>query len=241
MSATSQLSTCSTFSTAFCSFTRFPAQHLDHVGPFCAYFSNLFAATSAAIILFLLFEAAATIDLSSDVVALAFQHAEPPSPFARCEDPRARLDGVSTGEGAGGGGVCGASRARVMDVLWPAASSAPMFASLRSSHAFENSVKPFNWMNRYPMEVHRRTSRTVGAISALLLPSAVLFLRYSSRSVGESERSSRCAMLDVESTEPAFMDSCRTRSQPSWTATLLATWSRGRARRDWWLRLVTTQ
>ena len=31
-----------------------------------------------------------------------------------------------------------------------------------------------------------------------------------------------------------------TRSQSSWTATLLATQSRGRARRDWWLRSVTT-
>ena len=31
-----------------------------------------------------------------------------------------------------------------------------------------------------------------------------------------------------------------TRSQSSWAATLLATQSRGRARRDWWLRLVTT-
>ena len=31
-----------------------------------------------------------------------------------------------------------------------------------------------------------------------------------------------------------------TRSQSSWTATLRATQSRGRARRDWWLRLVTT-
>ena len=31
-----------------------------------------------------------------------------------------------------------------------------------------------------------------------------------------------------------------TRSQSSWTATLLATQSRGRARQDWWLRSVTT-
>ena len=31
-----------------------------------------------------------------------------------------------------------------------------------------------------------------------------------------------------------------TRSQSSWTATLLATQSRGRARLDWWLSLVTT-
>ena len=93
MPATSQLSHCcangvlrlSSFCTSFCSFTRFPVQHHDHVGSCCTYASTFFAASSAAIILFLLFEAAATIDLSRDVVALAFLCAEPPSPFARCE------------------------------------------------------------------------------------------------------------------------------------------------------------
>ena len=111
MSATSQLShycangvlRLSTYSTSFCT------QLQDHFGPSCTHSSKFFAATSAAIILFMIFEAAATIDLSSDVVALAFLCAEPPSPFARCEDPHARLDGVSTGEGVGCGGVCGVS------------------------------------------------------------------------------------------------------------------------------------
>ena len=57
------------FSTSVCSFTRFPAQHHDQFGSCCTCASKFFAATSAVIVLFLLFEAAATIDLSTDVVA----------------------------------------------------------------------------------------------------------------------------------------------------------------------------
>ena len=55
--------------------------------------------------------------------------AEAPSPFARCEDPCARFDGVRTGDGAGGG-VCGVSKGGVIYVLRLVVLSVSMFASL---------------------------------------------------------------------------------------------------------------
>ena len=144
---------------------------------FCAYSSKFFAATSAAIILFLLFQAAATIALSSDVVGLTFLFAEPQPPIVRCEDPCARLVGARNGEGAGCG-VCGVSRDGVTAVLWRALRADvrfsvefPCLRELKREDTSNLSVKLFHSMTGYPMEMQRCTSRRVGARSALLPPS----------------------------------------------------------------------